>query len=76
VVAPITDLLKGKQKGKKAGPFERTSAAEEAFRDLKDQFQRAPLLKHYDPDLDIRVEKDASGNSLRGILSQRFAEGW
>ena len=62
----MTDLLKGMQNGRKAGPMEWTSEAEQAFQELKARFLRAPLLRHYDPNLEIRVETDASGNGLGG----------
>lgn len=41
-----------------------------AFNDLKEQFKSAPLLVHFDPERRIRIEPDASGFAISGILSQ------
>ena len=76
ITAPMTNLLKGMQNGKKSGELMWTDQAEEAFQEVKKRFQNAPLLRHYDPDLETRVETDASGNGLGGVLSQLFADGW
>jgi hypothetical protein len=70
VVAPLTDLLKGMQKGRKTGPFKFTDEASQAFRELKACFAKAPLLQHFDPKKLIRVETDASGGGIAAILSQ------
>ena len=40
------------------------------FRRLTDVFNKAPLLKHFDPQLSIRIETDASEYALAGILLQ------
>jgi transposase InsO family protein len=68
--APITDLLKGMEKGKKTGPFTWTEEADHAFHKLKDCFTRAPLLAHFDETKPSQVETDASENAVSGILSQ------
>ncbi len=70
IAGPLTDLLKGSTKGIKTGPFEWSVAAEHAFTQLRDSFTDAPLLRHFDPDLPIRVETDASEFALAGILTQ------
>ena len=57
--------------GVKKGPLDWTPDADIAFLDLKDKFEQAPLLHHYDPNLDTRVEIDASGTGVGGILSQK-----
>lgn len=76
VVAPMTDLLKGLQKGKKTEPldWDNKTKAVASFKRLKKLFQTAPLLCHYDPELEIRVETDASGFGLGGVLSQLFPQ--
>ena len=38
--------------------------------ELLGTFQKAPLLRHYDPELPIRLEADASDVALGGVLSQ------
>jgi transposase InsO family protein len=70
VVAPITDLLVGMEKGKKSGPFVWTDLASQAFSTLKDCFMNAPMLTHFDPDIAHQVATDASGGAVGGILSQ------
>ena len=72
VVAPITDLLVGMQMGKKKGPFLWTTAADHAFRLLKERFTQAPMLVHFDPERRSQVETDASGRAIGGILSQAY----
>src|SRR6202035_4961043 len=42
----------------------------QAFLELLGTFQKAPLLRHYDPELPIRLEADALDVALGGILSQ------
>jgi hypothetical protein len=72
VAAPITDLLVGMKAGKKTGPFEWTARADAAFRALKVCFAEEPLLAHYDPDRRSRVETDASGGAIGGVLTQAY----
>jgi hypothetical protein len=38
--------------------------------ELLETFQKAPLLCHYNPELSICLEADASDTALRGVLSQ------
>jgi len=45
-------------------------ACEAGFQSLKSSFASAPILKHFDPDLEIIVETDASDYVSAGILSQ------
>ena len=49
IAGPLTGLLKGSQRGIKSGPFEWPEAVDQAFRRLTDAFNKAPLLKHFDP---------------------------
>ena len=72
ITAPITSLLVGMVKGKKTGPFTWTPEAQEAFEELKRRFMSAPLLVHYDPERRSRVEADASGEAIGGILTQEY----
>lgn len=50
--------------------FKLPEKAKEAFNKLKEAFTEAPLLRHFDPRLRIRVETDASGYAISGIISQ------
>ena len=47
-----------------------TSGARKAFTELRQAFIKAPILHHFDPERHIRVETDASGYAIGGILSQ------
>ena len=66
----MTDLLKGSIKGRKEGPFIFGKEAMDAFNALKEAFSAVPVLCYYDPRLPSRVETDASGQGLAGMISQ------
>jgi hypothetical protein len=70
VVAPMTDLLVGSVNGKKGGPFVFPESAQKAFEEIKRCFEGAPVLHHFNPELPIVLETDASGRALAGIISQ------
>lgn len=72
IARPLTSLLKGSQNGRKSGDFSKEwgSLQQQAFLTLLGTFQTAPLLRHYDPELPMRLETDASDAALGGILSQ------
>lgn len=70
IAGPLSELLKGSVKGVKSGPFEWPDAAERAFTQLRDAFLDAPMLRHFAPELPIRIETDASEFALAGILTQ------
>ena len=63
VVLPLTNLLKKSQK------FLWPSGAQAAFDKLKKLFTIAPILKHFDPDLQIMLHADSSGAAISGIIS-------
>jgi len=50
------------------------SSCEDVFRKLKDTFTSAPILRHFDRDLQTIVETDASDYVTSGILSQKHLE--
>jgi hypothetical protein len=68
IAAPLTAMTKGK-----SVPFNWGDGEDAAFRRLIAAFTTAPILRHYDPSLRIKMETDASGFALGGILSQLFA---
>jgi hypothetical protein len=70
IAKPLTGLLKGSKKGKKSGRLEWGPEEQLAFDQLKAAFVSAPVLRHFDPSRPIRVETDASGFAIAGILSQ------
>jgi hypothetical protein len=78
VARPILLLLKGMKKGRKPGLIghEWQEPQQRAFEELIDRFTTAPLLRHYDPKLPLRLETDASHWALAGILSQPFENQW
>jgi hypothetical protein len=75
IVAPLTALSKGAKNGKKAGPLVWTECEEHAFRAVKAAFIGAPVLRHYDPAAELRMETDASAYAISAILSQKLYAG-
>jgi transposase InsO family protein len=73
VVAPLTDLLKttGLPRAEFIGGREL-----EAISKLKVLFTRAPFLAHYDPNLQTRIESDASIFAIGAVLSQLKEGRW
>ena len=47
-----------------------TPDAKQAFTQLRQAFTEAPILRHFDPECHIRIETDASGYAIGGVLSQ------
>ena len=47
-----------------------TPDAKKAFDQLRQAFTKAPILQHFDPEQYIRVETDAFGYAIGGVLSQ------
>ena len=47
-----------------------TPSAREAFNQLRQAFIKAPILRHLNPECHIRIETNASGYAIRGVLSQ------
>ena len=47
-----------------------TPRAKLAFTELRQAFLKAPILHHFDPERHIRIEMDASGYAIGGVLSQ------
>jgi hypothetical protein len=62
ISAPISSLLRKNQR------FEWSSKVQEAFDDLKSRFTSAPVLRHFDPDLPIRLHTDASSVAISGVM--------
>jgi reverse transcriptase-like protein len=78
ITKPIQNLLRGMKNGRKPGLIGGNwqEAQQKAFEDLIDRFTTAPILRHYDPNLPMRVETDSSRAALAGVLSQQFEDGW
>src|SRR5262249_350025 len=47
-----------------------------AFEELKLGLTSAPVLRHYDPELETMIETDASDGVVAGILSQKHDNQW
>ena len=51
-----------------------TPDARTAFNRLRLAFTEAPILRHFDPECHIRIETDALGYAIDGVLSQLASE--
>jgi len=71
IVSPLTAMLQGSKNGQKTGLYIMSPEAKKAFRRLREAFVTAPVLRHFDPKKPIRIETDASGFALAGIISQQ-----
>ena len=69
LVAPLTTLTR------KSVRFTWSDAAAAAFRSLQQAFTTTPILRHFQPDLPLIVEADASDFALGCVLSQPSADG-
>jgi hypothetical protein len=69
IARPLHDLTK------KDVPWQWHMEQQHAFNTLKEKFCQEPILKVYDPNLETRVEVDASGFATGGILSQKYPDG-
>lgn len=58
------------QRREESQPLQIGPEARESFRLLKNAFLEVPILTHYNPERETRVEVDASGGAIAGILSQ------
>ncbi len=73
IVRPMTAILKSGKEGKIFGPFEPTTEMQEAFQRLQSEFTKAPVLVHFHYEKPTRLETDASGFAIAGIISQPAA---
>jgi transposase InsO family protein len=64
IVRPLVNLTK------KGINFSWNVECERAFNDLKKRFTTAPILAHFDPDLECVLEADSSDHAQGGVLSQ------
>jgi len=60
---------------KKDKKWEWTERQEKAFRELKEQFTKEPVLVALDLDKKLRVEVDASDYAMGGVLSMEGKDG-
>ena len=80
IAAPLNQLTKKEPNSAKGGHRQRKEESalldigdegRKAFKELKGAFLTVPILIHYNSDLPCRVETDASGIAVCGILSQQ-----
>ena len=57
-------------------PFTWTGHHQEAFEGLKRRLTDAPILRHYHPELETKLETDASDGVVAGVLSQKHGDLW
>ena len=69
VARPLHDLVKKDKK------WEWAEKEEKAFRELKEQFTKEPVLAAPDIDKKMRMEVDASDYAIRGVLSMECGDG-
>ena len=74
IVRPLTALLVGGKVGRFSKAFELTKEARTTFEELKVAFMTAPVLQHYNANLPVRLETDASSFAISRILSQQNNE--
>ena len=63
LACPLTSLTR------KGAKFHWTPEAEAAFQSLKTAFTSAPILQHFQPNLPLTIEADASDFGLGCVLS-------
>jgi len=59
----------------KGVPWKWTKQCQSAFQELKDQLASAKVLVHYNPDLPVKLDCDASANGIGAVLSHVFSDG-
>ena len=64
VAQPLNQLTK------REVPFMWDSKCQEAFEELKQQLMNAPVLYHYQPELETWLETNASDGVVAGVLTQ------
>ncbi len=75
IVSGLTGMLTGGTQRKLKGvPFDLTSEARTSFCNLQKAFITAPLLRHFDLLLPIRMETDASSFAISAILPQAHSK--
>jgi hypothetical protein len=63
------------QRKEESQPLDIGEEGRKSFKILKEAFLKVPILAHYDPDRQTKVETDASGGAMSGIISQLCPQG-
>ena len=69
IALPLFNLLK------KDAPFDWNQDCQNSFDLFKRRFTTEPILRHFQPDLDTRIETDASDYAVAAVLLQRHDDG-
>jgi len=69
IAKPLNHLTRKDQ------PFKFDLACKRAFKELKRRLVSAPVLAHFDPQLPLRVETDASDGVVGSAFSQKHSDG-
>lgn len=69
IAKPLTKLTR------KGTDFNFTDECQGSFEELKNRLINAPVLNHYDPDKESRIETDASDGVVAGVFSQLGSDG-
>lgn len=70
IAKPLINLTKSNT------PFNFSIECQEAFDSLKITLTTAPILRHYNPNLECMLETDASDGVVAGVLSQKHGDDW
>jgi transposase InsO family protein len=62
------------QRKEESVPIELSKEAQDSFVALKAAFSEGPVLRHFDPKKPTRLETDASGYAISGIISQQHPD--
>ena len=74
IVQPLITLLVGGKMGHFSKTFKLTKEVRITFEELKVAFTTVPVLQHYNTNLPVRLETDASSFAILRILSQQNNE--
>ena len=81
LIRPLTELTRGEtfltKRGKRKiryREFNWTKECQKAFEKLKIAFTTAPVLAHFDPELETWLETDASDYVVAGVMSQMHGD--
>ena len=70
IVTLMTDLLKGMIRGKKTGPFNWPTSADQALSKLKACFKSVSVLQHYNLEKSMQKKTNVSEFIINKVLSQ------
>ena len=69
MVHPLNQLIK------KGMTWSWADKCQSVFEELKEKLNRAPVLAHYDPQLPLKLDADASAHGVGAVISHVFPNG-